>query len=88
METKQKYLIKSYTVPLDVLMDILKIIFKDGLGHSIEGINENEASIILRIYFQPDSNNDKGAKNNIEEILSEYGYYMNSAFNTLDGCED
>ena len=83
METKQKHLIKSYTVPMDLLMDILKIIFKDGLKHYIEGINETDGSLILRIYFQPNSSNDKGAKNNIEEILSDYGYYLNSAFNSL-----
>lgn len=57
----------SYTVPIDVLIDIAEIIVKHELPHQIKDIKEN--ALLVKLSFSERHNN---AKKNIEHILSEY----------------
>jgi hypothetical protein len=73
-------IIKRYRIPQDVLMDTLRILFRNQLNHKIEGIKERENIIILQVYFTDTERNVK-AEENIEEILKEYSSYMKDFLN-------
>ncbi len=87
MKTNQ--IIKSYSVPSDLVMDIFRIILKNGLRQHIEGINERQNMLLIRIYFPSDSAFTKKIIENIESILSDYGYYASAGemFNSEDDDE-
>ena len=40
--------IKSHTVPVDVLMDVLRILFNNDISFQVEGINEDEKTLIIQ----------------------------------------
>jgi hypothetical protein len=86
MESQQKQTGRLFIVPMDVMMDILRIILKNGLRHHIEGINEKENTILIRVFPNVNSLYGKEAVRNIAEILTDYGYYLtgNSSFSPQD----
>ena len=65
---------KRYKVPQDLLMDILRILFRNNIKHQITGIQERENIILLQVHFKSDKNNE--AKENIAAILEDYSEYM------------
>ena len=67
--------VKRYKVPQDVLMDILRILFRNNLRYKIEGIKEKENILILQVHFN-DTSNHHNAQENIEYILEEYSKGM------------
>lgn len=88
METQQQTE-RMFIVPIDVLMDILRIIMKNGLRHHIEGINNKENTILIRVFTNPKSLYSKNAIQNIAQIVSDYGYYLNgNASFTLTDKDD
>ena len=66
----------SYTIPMDMYMDILRILLPNKIRNYVETLNERENSIILRIETVPGNFRHKQAIENLEEILNEYGYYL------------
>lgn len=69
--------LKSYTVPMDVFIDILRILLNNNIRNQIEAVNEIQNSIILRIeIIKTDATHQKVIEN-IEDVLFEYGYYIN-----------
>ncbi len=82
METQQKQTGRLFIVPADVLMDILRVILKNGLRHHIEGINEKESTVLIRVFSNANSLYGKDAIRNNAEILTDYGSYLtgNSSF--------
>ena len=89
MENKAN--IKTYKVPQDLLMDILRILFGNKIKHKIEGIKEKENTIILQVYFTSNSNS-VNAQENIEDVLNDYNEYMKELLSDgtlfIDGEED
>jgi hypothetical protein len=75
MET-QKQTGRLFIIPADMMMDVLRIILKNGLRHYIEGINERENTILIRVFANVNSLYGKQAVQNIAQILSDYGYYL------------
>jgi hypothetical protein len=75
MET-QKQTGRLFIVPADMMMDVLRIILKNGLKHYIEGINERENTILIRVFANVNSLYGKQAVQNIAQMLSDYGYYL------------
>lgn len=72
-----KTTLKSYTVPMDVFIDIMQILLTYNIRNQIEAVNEAQNSIILRIeIIKTDSTHQKVIEN-LEDVLSEYGYYIN-----------
>jgi len=72
-----KTTLKSYTIPMDVFIDIMRILLTYKIRNQIEAINETQNSLILRIeIIQTDSTHQKVIEN-LEDVLSEYGYYIN-----------
>lgn len=68
-------IVKRYKIPQDLLMDILRIVFKNNIKHKLEGIKEKENIIVLQVHFTGTDNN-KNAQENIEGILTDYCEYM------------
>lgn len=71
----------SHTIPMDVFMDILRILLKYALVWQVEGINERENSLLIQISFQPVNSNHRNALENMRSILSDYGYYLKGSPN-------
>ena len=69
-------MIKSYTIPLDLLLDILKILLSNNISYHIESINENESNLLMQLRFNPSITNNKKAKENIESFLTDYEYFL------------
>ena len=72
-------MIKSYTIPLDLLLDILKILLGNNISYLIESINENESSLLMQLRFNSSITNHKKAKENIESFLADYGYFLHGS---------
>lgn len=77
MKTDQKVIARTYAIPMDMLMDILRIVFKNELPNHIEGINVKENIIRLNVKFPANHPFGKETKENIETLLADYGYYAN-----------
>lgn len=72
----------SHTIPLDVLMDIVRILLNNAIVWVVEGINEKENSLLIQISIQPQLLRHRKALENIQGILSDYGYYLKGSPNS------
>ena len=86
--TKQVFIVKSYTVPMDVFMDILRIFLKNETDYYIEGINERENSLLIQVKTEANNVRHKNIRENITAILSEYGYYLHGTPGTFTENEE
>ncbi|HMT75472.1 MAG TPA: hypothetical protein PKA77_15475 [Chitinophagaceae bacterium] len=66
----------SYTVPMDVFSDVLKIFLTHQTDYYIEGLNETENSLLIQVRTLKDDAVHKSVRRNISEILSDYGYFL------------
>lgn len=66
----------SHTIPMDVFMDIARILLSNAVTWRVEGINEKENSLLIQVSIQPDSSRHRKAMENMQTILSDYGYYL------------
>lgn len=62
----------SYTIPIEVMVDIAEIILQADIKHSLSDIKKGRNAIVLDLSIKP---NQTRAKANIESILSDYNYY-------------
>jgi hypothetical protein len=67
---------KSFSIPMDVLMDTLKIFLNNDIEYKIEGISEKSNSVIIQMKLQKNSLIYTEAVENIETILEDYNYYV------------
>lgn len=68
---------KYFTVPADIIMDILHVLVSHAIQFEIKSVDMNETSILL--YLSPKNQNAYFAKalENMEVMLSEYREYSN-----------
>ncbi|MBN8701918.1 MAG: hypothetical protein J0M08_02570 [Bacteroidetes bacterium] len=66
---------KRFTVPLDILTDIVKVILEMELKNEITAVNENKAFIEIKVEYQNGLGFHQKAIANIESILDDYNYY-------------
>jgi hypothetical protein len=73
--TPSKSLQEYFTIPGDLLMEILSIVVNNGVAYQIKTVNLNENSILLYI---PQKNHTHAASaiDNIGGILKDYNYYI------------
>ena len=79
METntpRKSAIVKSYTIPMDVFTDILRILLSNETNYSIVGINEREDSILIQVTSDAGNSRHKKVRENITAILTEYGYFL------------
>ncbi len=75
-EMENKFIVQRYKIPEDLLMDILRILFKNNIKHKITGIQERQNIVLLNVNFDMNSNKNREAKENMEGILTDYSEYM------------
>lgn len=66
----------SHTIPLDLFLDVVRILLDNALNWQVEGINEKENSLLIQVSIRPASVHHKKALENIQGFLSDYGYYL------------
>lgn len=71
----------SHTVPLDVFMDIARILLHNSLTWKIESINEQKNSLLIQVSSHPNLIRHQNALENIRVILSDYAYYFKGSPN-------
>jgi hypothetical protein len=69
----------SHTIPIDVLLDIIRILFNNRLHWQAEGINEQEGTLLVQITHQQVNPKHHKALQNIIGILGDYNYYVKCA---------
>ena len=73
MESKNTY--KTFSIPLDVLTDIIKVLLQAELKNEITGANENKNFIDVKVEYQYGLSFHQKAIDNIESILDDYNHY-------------
>ena len=83
METITTNLVQtsSHTIPMDVFMDIVRILLNSKLDWHVEGINEKENSLLTQVSHQPHLSHHRKALENMQSILADYGYYLKGSPN-------
>ncbi|WPV65425.1 hypothetical protein [Chitinophaga sp. LS1] len=71
----------SHSIPMDVFMDIVRILLNNTLDWHVEGINEKENSLLIQVSYQPHLPRHRKALENIQSILADYGYYIKGSPN-------
>lgn len=66
---------KRFTVPLDILTDIVKVILEMELKNEITAVNENKAFIEIKVEYQNGLGFHLKAIANIESIIDDYNHY-------------
>lgn len=77
-ENSPKPTVKYFTIPGDLLMDILYILLENGLRYQIKAINRDENSILLYLPHERQPVQWAMAVENVESILRDYSYYLSS----------
>lgn len=75
MEKNKNIKRKEITVPLDVMIDIAKIIVETEMESGITGLNENKNTVQIVIAFPEGLNYYKKALDNIDNILADHKHY-------------
>ena len=73
MESRNTY--KTFSIPLDVLTDIIKVLLQAELKNEITGANENKNFIDIKVEYQNGLGFHQKAIDNIESILDDYNHY-------------
>lgn len=71
----------SHTIPMDVFIDIVRILLDNALAWQVEGINEKENSLLIQVSYQPHLPRHRKALENMQSILADYGYYFKGSPN-------
>ena len=84
METvlTKRTILSSHTIPMDVFPDIVRILLDNAITWGAEGINEKENSLLIQVSIQPDLLRHRKAMENMQIILSDYGYYLKGSPNS------
>jgi hypothetical protein len=72
MEKEMKQIKKEIGIPLDVLMDVLKIILKTGFKHELTGIQENRGIVEISLFYDSSLKFNEAAFANIKQIIDDY----------------
>ena len=75
MEKDKNIKQKEINVPIDILMDVSKIILETELENKITGINENKNIVQITLIYQAGLNYHQKAIENIDTILLDYRHY-------------
>ena len=75
MEKDKNIKQKEISVPLDVLMDVSRILFETEMENRITGMNENRSVVQVTLSYQNDISYYQKAVENIDAILLEYRHY-------------
>lgn len=66
---------ENICIPLDIFMDIAKIILKESLSHEITKVIENRSTVYISIYLNKTTAKHQQLLENINNLLHEYNEY-------------
>ena len=72
----------SHTIPMDVFLDIVRILLDNSIQWQVESINEKENSLLIQVKIQPHLLRHRKAMENMQSILSDFGHYLNGSPNS------
>jgi hypothetical protein len=75
---------KTYSVPLDILMDVLRILFENNVPNRVKGISVKDNLIWLDVKLPPDHPYRKDILTNIDGLLGDYQFYLNGTTDEPD----
>lgn len=84
MKTTINVPVKTLSVPLDLLMDIVRIITENNVPNRIKGVSVKENILWLDVKLALDHPNRKEIVSNINSLLEEYQIYVNGSPNNMD----
>ncbi len=71
--------LKSHTVNVNVVMDVMSILFSNDIPFQVEGINEHENTMLIRTTTNPKLTRHKKALDNLKTLMSDYSYYRHES---------
>jgi hypothetical protein len=71
--------VKSHTVHVDVLMDAMRILFNNEITFQVEGINEDENTLLIKTSTNSKLIKHKKALENIKSLVADYAYYRHGS---------
>ncbi len=75
---------ENIKVPIDLIMDILGIIIKEGFKHEVIQVIENRSTIVIALFHHKDSLRHQSVLDNIKNLLDEYKEYRWAENEQLD----
>lgn len=78
---------ENIKVPVDLIMDILGIIIKEGFKHEVIQVIENRSTIVIALFHHKDSLRHQRVLDNIKNLLDEYKEYRWAENEQLDWRE-
>jgi hypothetical protein len=78
----------SHTIPMDMLMDTLKLLMTNDLPYRIESLNEREDSLLVQVRYDKENKRHRQALFNLKNNLNTYTQYTSGTYNEPTGGED
>ena len=69
--------VKTISVPLDMLLDILEILYRNDVPNRINSINADDRILWLDVKLATDHPKRKDIVSNIDALLGDYHIYVN-----------
>ncbi len=76
--------VKTLSVPLDLLMDIFRIITENNVPNRIKAVSVKENILWLDVKLPVDHPNRKEIVSNINALLEDYHIYVNGSPDNMD----
>lgn len=73
MKTEQE---RVFNIPMDVCLDVFKVLLENGMAFSLVGIKEQQNSVVIKIPAQGNPSVFQKGTENIENILRDYKSYL------------
>lgn len=84
MKTVMNVPVKTIGVPLDILMDILRILMENNVPNRIKAVSGKENILWLDVKLPPDHPYRKEIASNINALLDDYQIYVNGSPDNMD----
>ena len=65
----------SHAVPADIIMDALGILFENDIAFDVEGIDEEDTTILIRTSTNPKLRRHRDVLDNLKEMIKDFKYY-------------
>lgn len=69
----------SHTIPVDLILDVVRILLKCAIDWRVEGINEKENSLLIQVRIPVNDKRQHHGMDNILTMLEDYAYFTKGA---------
>jgi hypothetical protein len=82
MESNNKLASECFTIPIDLLIDVLRIVFRHNVKNEIVDFNDKENTVDLNLYLPQGSKLAERIRINIETFQQQYEDFLIGSFVT------